>query len=153
MANDLNRVFLIGRLTRDSEMRYTASGTAICRFSLAVNRYKRSGDGGSEEVSFFDCVLFGTRAEKLTQYLGKGKQVGIDGSLRQNRWEKDGQARSKVEILVDDLQLLGGRGGNEGGGSGNGGGGNSGGFRGGGFKPEGAKEPGFSDDFEDDIPF
>jgi single-strand DNA-binding protein len=109
MANDLNVVTLIGRLTRDPELTYANSGTAICKFSLAVNRRKKVADNKWEdEASFFDCSMFGKSAESITQYLEKGKQVSILGELRQNRWEQDGQSRSKVEIIVNFLQLLGG---------------------------------------------
>lgn len=107
MANDLNVVALVGRLTRESELRYTNGGAAVCRFSLAVNRRKRSGDKWEDEVSYFDCAMFGKSAESMNQYLEKGRQVSIVGELRQNRWEQDGQSRSKVEIFVNSLQLLG----------------------------------------------
>ncbi|MFA6687974.1 MAG: single-stranded DNA-binding protein [Sphaerochaetaceae bacterium] len=107
MANDLNVVALVGRLTRESELRYTNGGSAVCRFSIAVNRRKRSGDKWEDEVSYFDCALFGKSAESMNQYLEKGRQVSIIGELRQNRWEQDGQSRSKVEIFVNSLQLLG----------------------------------------------
>jgi len=107
MANDLNVVALVGRLTRDSELRYSNGGMAICHFSLAVNRRKRSGDNKWEdEAHFFDCAMFGKSAESLNQYLEKGRQVSIVGELRQNRWEQDGQSRSRVEIAVNSLQLL-----------------------------------------------
>lgn len=110
MANDINSVILVGRLTRDAEMRYTNSGMAICKFSVAVNRRKRSGDQWTDEVNFFDITLFGKSAEGVHQYLVKGKQVAIQGELRQNRWEQDGQTRSKVEIVAQNLELLGGEG-------------------------------------------
>lgn len=112
MANDLNVVALVGRLTRESELRYSAGGMAICRFSIAVNRRKRTADNRWEdEANFFDCTLFGKSAESLNQYLEKGRQVSIIGELRQNRWEQDGQSRSKVEIAVNSLQLLSSSGG------------------------------------------
>ena len=164
MANDINIVTLVGRLTRDSELKYTNGGTAVCKFSLAVNRKKRSGDQWTDEVSYFDVVLWGKQGEALQQYLGKGKQVAVSGELRQNRWEQDGQSRSKVEIVANNLQLLGGNtgggnsGGNTGGGSSNFGGGrsessgnrpsNNQSF--GGFQPSSNKGP---ENFEDDIPF
>ena len=106
--SDINTVTLIGRLTRPGELKYTNSGMGVSKFSIAVNRRKKSGDQWEDEVSFFDCTMFGKRAESLNQYLTKGKQVAVNGELRQNRWEKDGQTRSKVEIIVNDLQLLGG---------------------------------------------
>ncbi len=108
MANDINMVVLVGRLTRDPEMRYTNSGTALCKFSLAVNRRKRSGDNNwTEEVSFFDVLLWGRQAETLNNYLTKGKQVAVNGELRQNRWEQDGQKRSRIEVVANNVQLLG----------------------------------------------
>ncbi len=107
MANDLNVVALVGRLTRDSELRYSNGGMAICRFSIAVNRRKRAGDNKWEdEANFFDCSMFGKSAESVNQYLEKGRQVSIQGELRQSRWEQDGQSRSRVEIAVSSLQLL-----------------------------------------------
>lgn len=157
MANDINVVTLVGRLTRDSELKYTNSGTAVCKFSLAVNRKKRSGDQWTDEVSYFDVVLWGKQGEALQQYLSKGKQVAVSGELRQNRWEQDGQSRSKVEIIANNLQLLGG---NTGGGNSNYGGGrseapsgkqsNNQTFGGGGFQPSNNNG---SENFEDDIPF
>ncbi len=108
MANDTNIVVLIGRLTRDCELKYTSGGTAVSRFSIAVNRMKRSGDQREEEVSFFDIVVWGKFAEVLSPYLTRGKQVSIEGELRQSRWEQDGQSRSRVEVVARNLQLLGG---------------------------------------------
>lgn len=158
MANDINVVTLVGRLTRDSELKYTNTGYAVCNFSLAVNRKKRSGDQWTDEVSYFDVVLFGKRGEAIQQYLGKGKQIAVSGELRQDRWEQDGQKRSKVVIVSSDIQFLGSSGGNSGGGSGSYGGSRSenqnnrpsegGSF--GEFKPAGSNGP---EDFEDDIPF
>ena len=112
---DINRVILVGRLTRDAELRYTGGGMAVCKFSIAINRRKKSGDRWEDEAHFFDVVLFGKQGEAINQYLVKGKQVGIDGELRQNRWEQDGQSRSKVEIAAFNVQLLGGGGGGRGG--------------------------------------
>ncbi len=108
MANDTNHVLLIGRLTRDAELKYTNSGMAVARLGLAVNRKRKSGDQWIEEASFFDVVVWGKTAEGLQQYLVKGKQIAVDGELRQNRWEQDGQPRSKVEISANTIQLLGG---------------------------------------------
>ena len=104
---DLNHVVLIGRLTRDAELKYTANGQAVCKFSIAVNRRRKNGDQWIDEANFFDIVLWGRQGESLNQYLVKGKLVGVDGELRQDRWEQDGQNRSKVEIIANNLQLLG----------------------------------------------
>ena len=108
MATDINHVVLVGRLTRDAELRYTNSGTAICAFSIGNTYRTKQGENWVEESNFFNCVLFGRRAEALHQYLTKGKQIGIDGALRYSKWEQEGQPRSKVEVHVNDLQLLGG---------------------------------------------
>jgi len=105
---DINHVVLIGRLTRDAELKYTASGQAVCKFSLAVNRRRKNGDQWEDEVNYFDAVLWGRQGEALIKYLLKGKSVGIDGELRQDRWQQDGQNRSKVEVVVSNIQLLGG---------------------------------------------
>jgi len=107
MAGDINQVVLVGRITRDAELRYTASGTALCNFSVAVNRRVKKGDQWSDEASFFDLTLWEKQAENLNKYLVKGTQVAVQGELRQDRWEKDGQKFSKVQVFVSSLQLLG----------------------------------------------
>ena len=108
MAVDINVVVLVGRLTRDCELKSTPQGTSVCRFSIAVNRRKRTGDRWEDEVSYFDVVLWGRSAETLNPYLQKGRQVSIEGELRQNRWEQDGKTNSKVEVVANNVQLLGG---------------------------------------------
>ena len=113
MANDINHVVLVGRLTRDAELRYANTGTAICHFSIANNYSRKQGDQWSEETNFFEAVYMGRSAEAVHKYLVKGKQVGISGELRQNRWEQEGQPRSRVEVFVNRLQLLGGRDGSQ----------------------------------------
>ncbi|WP_428768277.1 single-stranded DNA-binding protein [Treponema sp. HNW] len=105
---DLNHVTLIGRLTRDAELKYTPNGFAISNFSIAVNRRRKNGEQWVEEANFFDITLYGKSAESLKQYLIKGKQIAVDGELRQDRWEQDGQQRSKVVIAANNVQLLGG---------------------------------------------
>jgi single-strand DNA-binding protein len=107
---DVNHVVLIGRLTRDAELKHTAGGQAVCKFSIAVNRRKKNGDQWEDEANFFDIVLWGKQGESLQSYLVKGKMVGVDGELRQDRWQQDGQNRSKVEIIANYVQLLGGGG-------------------------------------------
>lgn len=156
MAADLNTVTLVGRLTRDVELKYSNSGTAIARISMGTTQNRKQGDQWVEESHFFDAVMFGRRADALQQYLVKGQQVGIIGTLQQNRWQdkQTGQNRSKVEVLIDDIQLLGGnRNGSQGGrNSGNGSGyGNSHGNG-----NQGDSQPsqgGYDDGFDDDIPF
>ncbi len=145
---DINHVVLVGRLTRNAELKYTNSGAAVSKFSLAINQRRKKDDQWVDEAHFFDIALWGKSAESLNQYLVKGKQVGVEGQLRQNRWEQDGQARSKVEIFATNVMLLGG-------GSG---GGRQGSpapseSRGGApdIPPDGGQPA--PDNFEDDIPF
>ena len=104
---DINHVVLVGRLTRNAELKYTNNGSAVSKFSIAINQRRKKDDQWVDEAHFFDIVLWGKTAESLNQYLVKGKQVGIEGQLRQNRWEQDGQARSKVEIFATNVMLLG----------------------------------------------
>ncbi|MDR1900714.1 MAG: single-stranded DNA-binding protein [Treponema sp.] len=148
---DLNHVVLIGRLTRNAELKYTANGQAVCKFSIAVNRRKRTEDKWEDEANFFDVVLWGRQGESLNQYLNKGKMVGIEGELRQDRWVQDGQNRSRIEIVVSNLQLLGGGGASPSYGQGqagqNGGGGDDHGFS---PQEDSSSENG---GFANDIPF
>ena len=108
MSNDLNKVELIGRLTRDAGLKYTSTGTAIAGISLASNRSVKRQDNWETEVSYFDASIYGKSAENLKPYLTKGKTITIAGHLKQDRWEKDGQKFSRIKIEVDELQLLGG---------------------------------------------
>lgn len=107
MANDLNTVALVGRLTRPCENRFTNSGMAITSFSIAVNKRQKINNEWKDKASFFDCTYFGKGAEAVSQYLVKGQQVSIQGSLEQQTWETNGQKRSKVVIIVNSLGLLG----------------------------------------------
>ncbi len=109
MAEDLNNVFLVGRLTRDMELSHTVNGYPVGKLSLAVNRRRKNGEHWEDEVNFFDLNLWGKRAEALQRYLLKGSQVVIQGQLRQDRWEQDGQKRSKVMIELSNIQLVGSR--------------------------------------------
>ncbi|MCP4393225.1 MAG: single-stranded DNA-binding protein [Alphaproteobacteria bacterium] len=109
MANDINKVVIVGRLTRDSELSFTNSGFALTKFSIATNRRKKSGDTWEDEANFFDCTIWGKRGEALNNYLKRGQQVAVEGELKQERWEKDGVKRSKVTIEVTNLQLIGGK--------------------------------------------
>lgn len=109
MADDINKVMLVGRLTRDAELMYTNSGYALCKFSLAVNRRRKQGDQWVDEANYFDLNLWGRRGEALNSYLTKGTQVAVEGQLRQERWEQDGMKRSKVTIEAVNIQLLGSR--------------------------------------------
>ena len=108
MSWDINHVVLVGRLTRDPELSYTPSGTAVCRFSIAVNRSSgSSGEDDGSGTSYFNIVTWNKTAEICKEYLSKGKQVGIDGRLQQRRWEQDGIKRSVVEIVATNVQFFG----------------------------------------------
>lgn len=113
---DINVVVVVGRLTRDSELKYTKSGMPIVRFSVAVNRSRKQDDQWVDETSFFEIDYWGKAAEAVNKYLTKGQQVAIEGELRQDRWEQDGQARSKVVINATNVRLLGSAAGGQGGG-------------------------------------
>lgn len=104
----INKVMLVGNLTRDPEIRRTANDTAVLSFGMAVNERIRNGDSGewTDRPNYFDCTMFGKRAEKLCEMLAKGQKVAIEGKLRWNQWEKDGQKRSKVEVVVDELEFM-----------------------------------------------
>jgi len=153
MATDINHVVLVGRLTRDAELRYANSGTAICVFSIANNYSRKQGDQWTEETNFFDCTMFGRRAEAVHQYLTKGTQVAVDGSLRFSKWEKDGQTRSKVEVHVNEFQFMGGGrdGGNRSAGAERSGVDRSGPDQGSAQQSSGDHSSG--SEFEDDVPF
>jgi single-strand DNA-binding protein len=113
-----NRVILVGNLTRDPELRYIPSGMAVSDVTLAVNdRFKRN-DQWVEEATFVDITLWGRTAEIANEYLSKGSPVLIEGRLKLDRWEKDGQKHSKLKVTGERLQLLGSREGGGGGGRG-----------------------------------
>jgi single-strand DNA-binding protein len=116
MAGDINRVTLVGRLTRDPELRHLPSGSPVLQMGLAVNgRQKDEGGNWIDKPNFFDIKVFGNQAEMLAQHLSKGRRVGIDGRLDWSSWEaQDGSKRSKVEIVAFTVQFLDSRG--EGGG-------------------------------------
>ena len=103
----MNRVMLTGNLTRDPEIRCTQSGMTVMNFGLAVNDRRKNQAGEWEDyANFVDCAMFGKRADAVANYLAKGKKVGIDGKLRYSTWERDGQKRSKLEVVVEDLEFL-----------------------------------------------
>lgn len=109
MASDINKVILIGRLTRDPELKATNSGTNFCRFSLASNRsiYNKTSNESRDEVGFFDCIAWGKSAEIIHKYLGKGRRICVEGTLRWSSWENsEGKKQSKVEIQVESFQFL-----------------------------------------------
>lgn len=107
MASDLNKVIIIGRLTKDPELRYLQSGTAVCSFSVANNRtYVASGEK-KEQVSYFNCVAWAKAGEVIAEYLKKGQRIGIEGRLQQRSWDdQEGKKRQTVEIVVDNFQFL-----------------------------------------------
>lgn len=107
MASDINRIILVGRLTDKPEVIQTKSGSSICKFTLASNRSVKNGDTWTEEVGFFNCVMFGQRAKSIAQYGQKGMRVGIDGGLKHNTWKgQDGKSRSSIDISVESFQIL-----------------------------------------------
>lgn len=103
----INSVTLSGNLTKDAELRRTQSGTSVLNASMAVNNRRKNGNGEwVDEPCFVDFVLFGSRAEKLEQYLTKGTKVCIHGGLRYSQWERDGQKRSKLDVVADEIEFM-----------------------------------------------
>lgn len=107
----INRVLISGNLTRDPELRQTAGGLAVLGFSVAVNDRRKNQQTGEWEdcPNFIDCTMFGGRAESLSRFLSKGSKVAVEGKLRWSQWERDGQKRSKVEVVVDEVELMSSR--------------------------------------------
>lgn len=117
MAKGFNKVILMGNLTRDPETRTTPNGQNVTNFSLAVNRTWKGQDGQTQEqVSFIDCVAWGKTGDIIAQYMQKGRPILVSGRLDQRSWEQDGQKRSKVEVIVEDFNFVGGGDGSGGGG-------------------------------------
>ncbi len=150
MAANINRVVLIGNLTRDPEMKHLPSGTALCSLRIAVNTRRKDESGQwTDKPNYFDVAVWGAQGESCSQYLAKGRPVAIDGRLEWREWEaSDGSGkRQAVEIVADSVQFLGSRGDGDGAGGG------------GSFVPAGAaQQGGGSADFpssptDDDIPF
>ncbi len=111
-----NKTVLMGNLTRDPELRTTPNGQTVCSFSLAVNRTWKNANGEQQEaVDYIDCNVWGKPAEIIDQYMNKGSGILVSGRLQQRSWEQDGQKRSKVEVVVEDFNFVGG--GNDGGGN------------------------------------
>lgn len=106
---DINRTVLVGRLTRDCELKYTPNtNLPVTKLSIAVNSRRKQDNEWVDDANFFDITLFGKQGEALNKYLLKGKQIAIEGQLRQDRWEQDGQTRSRVHIIADNIMLLAG---------------------------------------------
>jgi len=112
MAASLNKVFIMGNLTRDPELRYVPSGAAVANFTVAVNRvYKDKTGAKKEDASFIRVVIWGKIAEVCGEYLSKGRPVLVEGRLQSRSWEgQDGQKRSVLEVVADNVQFLGSRG-------------------------------------------
>lgn len=104
----INRVAVSGHLTRDPELRATTGGTQVLSFGIAVNDRRKNPQSGEWEdyPNFVDCTMFGTRAEKIHRFLSKGCKVAIEGKLRYSSWERDGQRRSKLEVIVEEIEFL-----------------------------------------------
>ncbi|NNF41669.1 MAG: single-stranded DNA-binding protein [Phycisphaerales bacterium] len=147
--SNYNKVLLMGRLTRDIELKYTPSNQPVANIGLAVNRKWRNREGqDQEETTFVDCEAWGRTAEVMSQYLVKGRPVFVEGRLRLDQWQdKDGGNRSKLKVVVDTFQFIDG-----GGGGGAGGGGGGGGSRAATPAPAGATTS-HQPIAEDDIPF
>lgn len=157
MAN-INRVILVGNLTRDPELRATGSGLSVCTIRIAVNNRRKKGDTGEwvEEPNYFNVTTFGAQADNVARFLSKGRQVAVDGRLSWSEYEaKDGSGkRERVEVIADTVQFIGPR-------DGGGGGGDYGGGGGGGYAaPAAAAAPDIPDAWtgggaaqDDDIPF
>ena len=105
MAMFINKVIIMGNLTRDPEVRFTPNGSAVANFAIAINRKYKQGEETKEEVSYFDIVVFGKQAENCGQYIKKGDSVLIDGRLQQRRWDdkETGAKRSKVEVAAQNV--------------------------------------------------
>ena len=163
MAASLNKVLLMGNLTRDPEVKYTPKGTAVCDLAMAINDSYKAQDGTIKEtVTYVDVEVWGRTAENCKQYLTKGRPVFVEGQLKLDQWEQEGQKRSRLKVRADRVQFLGG------GGPGGGAGGRSGGnYASGGAQPSSspsdtgrtaARPPAQSEDRppvteDDDIPF
>jgi single-strand DNA-binding protein len=121
MAN-INRVVLVGNLTKDPELRHTPSGTAVCKLRLAVNTRQKDAQGNwGDKPNYFDITVWGNQGESCAQYLSKGRPVGVDGRLDWREWDaQDGTKRQAVEVIADTVQFLGSRDGGGGGGGGDG---------------------------------
>lgn len=115
MANGYNKVTLVGNVTRDPELRHTNGNNAVCEIGLAVNDRKKNSSGEwVDECTFVDVTYWGRTAEVASEYLRKGSQILVEGKLKLDSWERDGQKRSKLRVVGDKMLMLGGRG--EGGG-------------------------------------
>jgi len=144
MAN-LNKVMLMGNMTRDPQLSYLPSQTPVVEFGLATTRrYKKQDGTQGEETCFVDCQMFGKRAEVINQYFKKGEPIFVEGRLKFDSWEKDGQKRSKLRVFVENFEFLG-RGGGQSSGQ-------QGGYQSGSGAPSAPEAP-YGGGMDDDIPF
>ena len=102
----INGATVTGNLVWDSELKALPTGTSVLNFSVAVNERRKKGDEWEDYPNYFDCVMYGKRAESIARYLRKGTKVTVDGRLHQSRWEKDGKRKSRVEIIVDEIEFM-----------------------------------------------
>jgi single-strand DNA-binding protein len=163
MARGINKVIIVGNVGQDPETRYMPSGSAVTNFTVATNESWKDKQTGEQKdrTEWHRVAMFNRLAEIAAEYLRKGSQVYIEGKLRTRKWQgQDGQDRYTTEIIADEMQMLGGRGGGAGGGSFGGGGGQQGGGQQGGGQQGGGQQGGGGappqpgpDDFDDDIPF
>lgn len=104
----INRVVISGNLTRDPDLRSTASGMPVLGFGVAVNDRRKNQQTGEWEdyPNFIDCTMFGARSQSVSRFLSKGSKVAIEGKLRWSQWERDGQKRSKIEVIVDEIEFM-----------------------------------------------
>lgn len=109
MAASYNKVVLVGNMTRNVELRRTQQGTAVCDVGLTINERRKQGDEWVDETTFVDVTLWGRTAEVADSYTAKGSSILIEGRLKLDQWEQDGQRRQKLKVVGDRLQLLGGR--------------------------------------------
>ena len=122
MARSFNQVILMGNLTRDPELRTTPNGQSVCSFSLALNLSYKGSDGNWQEATdYIDIVAWGPLGERVAQYLNKGRPARVNGRIQSRSWEQEGQKRSKVEVVAQDVTFLGGRNDSDSGNSGGGG--------------------------------
>jgi len=105
----INSIVLVGNLTKDADMRQFNSGSCVVSFTIAQNKRIKKGESWEDDPQFFDVKFFGKGAEAVHKYLTKGKQVGVQGEIDQEKWEKDGEKRSKLLVKAFELQLLGGQ--------------------------------------------
>ena len=145
MAN-LNKVLLMGNLTRDPQLSYLPSQTPVVEFGLAMNRRYRKQDGSmADDTCFVDCQMFGKRAETINKYFEKGEPIFVEGRLKYDSWEKDGRRQSRIRVFVENFEFLG-RGG-QGGGGGNRASQSQGDY------PDTSMDAPYGADADDDIPF